>query len=73
MVCSIYPTDPLLLELTVSQMENTITELQENNTITYGPCRPVRGAAPESKETRTCTHVWTHILLKLAVTTPPTV
>ena len=29
MVCSIYPTDPLLLELTVSQMENTITELQE--------------------------------------------
>ena len=29
MVCNIYPTDPLLLELTVSQMENTITELQE--------------------------------------------
>ena len=29
MVCNIYPTDPLLLKLTVSQMENIITELQE--------------------------------------------
>ena len=28
-LCIIYSTDPLLLELTVSQMENTITELQE--------------------------------------------
>ena len=70
MVCSIYPTDPLLLELTVSQMENTITELQETTRSLMVRVAQLEGLHQRVKGLE---HVWIDILLKLVATTPPTV